>query len=220
MGFAHRNSLYTLHSARVPDAILLDRDGTINVERVDYVKTIDELVLLAGALDALATLSAFGVPIVLVTNQSAIGRGIISHEQVDEIHVHLCSLVRTAGGRIDAVYLCPHRPDEGCACRKPKPGLLQTAAAEMGFDLQRSIFVGDSITDYQAARAAGCMPVLVRTGWQAPKLAQFVATEPGVVLLDDLPAVEEWMNRRLAAGQTIFETTSPVYPADWRTQRE
>lgn len=203
----------------VPDAILLDRDGTINVERTDYVKSIDELILLAGALSALASLSVFGAPIVLITNQSAIGRGIVSHEQIAEIHAHLCSLVRTAGGHIDAIYVCPHRPDEACSCRKPKPGLLQSAASEMGFDLRRSIFVGDSITDYQAARAAGCTPVLVRTGRQASKLAHLVTTEPGVVLLDDLTAVVEWMNRRLAAGQTIFETALPVRPVNWRSHR-
>lgn len=203
-----------LQTVHVPEAILLDRDGTINVERADYVKTIDEFVLLAGALDALVALAMFAVPIVLITNQSAIGRGILTRGQIDGIHDHLCSLVRAAGGRIDAIYICPHRPDEGCSCRKPKPGLLQSAAAEMGFDLKQSIFVGDSITDYQAAQAAGCMPVLVRTGRQAPKVAQLAVDEPGVVLLDHLSAVVDWMNQRLAAGQTLFEMTSSAPPVD------
>ncbi len=220
MGRAHRTSLYALHPARVPEAILLDRDGTINVERADYVKTMDELVLLKGAMDALVRLAAFDVPIVLITNQSAIGRGLVSHQQVDAIHAHLSSLVRDAGGRIDAVYLCPHRPDEGCSCRKPKPGLLQSAAAEIGFDLQRSIFVGDSVTDYQAARAAGCAPLLVRTGRQAQKLAQLAAAEPDLVLLDDLAAVAEWIDQRLAADQTIVEMGSPARSVDRPSRRE
>ncbi len=140
------------------DAIFLDRDGTINAERSDYVKSIDEFVLLPGALEALGRLATLTVPIIIVTNQSAIGRGIVSRIEIDAIHDTMRSLVRAAGGRIDAVYLCPHHPAAHASCRKPKPGLLLAAAADFQIDLTRCVLIGDSVTDYAAAHAVGCQP--------------------------------------------------------------
>ncbi len=187
------------------DAIFLDRDGTLNVERADYVKSIDELVLLPGALDALGRLSALAVPIIVITNQSAIGRSIVDKAVIDLIHDYLRTLVRTNGGRIDAFYVCPHRPTERCACRKPQSGLLLAAAADFQLDLARCVFVGDSVTDYAAARTAGCQPVLVRTGRQAHQLAQLAEDDPSVVLVDDLSAAVSWIEAYRAgdAGSKI-----------------
>jgi len=175
------------------DAIFLDRDGTLNVERADYVKSIAELVLLPGALAALKALSALAVPIILVTNQSVIGRGIVDQATVDAIHAHLRTQARASGGRIDAIYVCPHHPDAHCHCRKPQPGLLLAAAADFQLDLTRCIFVGDSLTDYAAAQAAGCQPVLVRTGRQAQQLEQLADRDPNVILMNDLRAVAAWL---------------------------
>jgi D-glycero-D-manno-heptose 1,7-bisphosphate phosphatase len=187
------------------DAILLDRDGTLNVERADYVKSIDELVLLPGALDALGRLSTLAIPIIVITNQSAIGRGIVDRRAIDAIHDHLRALVRADGGRIDAFYVCPHHPVERCACRKPQSGLLLAAAADFHLDLTHCIFVGDSVTDYAAARAAGCQSVLVRTGRQAHQLAQLAEDDPSVVLVNDLSAVVNWIEAH-QAGDTGRKT--------------
>lgn len=180
------------------DAIFLDRDGTLNVERADYVKSIDELVMLPGALNALGSLSTLAIPIIVITNQSAIGRGIVAQATIDAIHAHLRALVGTDGGRIDAFYVCPHHPADRCACRKPQPGLLLAAAADFQIKLTRCIFVGDSITDYEAARTVGCQPVLVRTGRQARQLMQLAEDDPSVVLMNDLSAVVSWLEARRA----------------------
>lgn len=188
-------TLGNFRSQRPVEAVFLDRDGTLNVERADYVKSIDELVLLPGALDALARLATFNLPVILITNQSAIGRGIVSHRQVERIHHHLCAQVQAAQGRIDAIYLCPHHPDAGCDCRKPRPGLLLTAANEWQLDLARCVLIGDSIADLQAARAAGCRPLLVRTGRQAQHLAELARRDPGLMLVDDLSAAVDWIER-------------------------
>ncbi|HAJ36024.1 MAG TPA: D-glycero-beta-D-manno-heptose-1,7-bisphosphate 7-phosphatase [Chloroflexi bacterium] len=175
------------------DAIFLDRDGTLNVERADYVKSIDELVLLPGALAALGSLSALTVPIILITNQSVIGRGIVDQAAVDAIHAHLHTQVRASGGRLDAIYVCPHHPDAHCGCRKPQPGMLLAAAADFQLDLARCVFIGDSLSDYAAARAVGCQPVLVRTGRQMRQLEQLADSDPSVILMDDLRAAAAWL---------------------------
>lgn len=146
------------------EAIFLDRDGVINRERADYVKSWDEMEILPGALAALRQLATLPVPICVLTNQSAIGRQIVSAETVDAIHTRLAALVAEQGGRIDAFFVCPHHPDAGCDCRKPKPGLLWQAARRFQLDLRHCIFVGDARTDSSAAQAAGCPCILVRTG--------------------------------------------------------
>ena len=175
------------------EAVFLDRDGTINVERPDYVKTVDEFVLLPGALDALGSLSTLSIPIIIVTNQSVIGRGIATETAIGAIHAHLKALVLAIGGRLDAFYVCPHHPDERCACRKPRPGLLYRAAAEFGLDLAHCIFIGDSLTDLSAARAAGCIPLMVSTGRQAQQLAELAKVDPSVIVTRDLAIAVSWL---------------------------
>ncbi len=183
--------------ARGWQAILLDRDGTINRERADYVKSWAEVEWLPGALEALAALAPLDIPILVVSNQSSVGRGILEIDTLAATHDRMCTTVVAAGGRIDAFLVCPHRPDEECTCRKPKPGLLLQAAQRFDLDLGRCLFIGDSVTDLQAAQAAGCPCILVRTGRQGERLPELVAALPvgesnpgsdAVLIVDDLAA--------------------------------
>jgi histidinol-phosphate phosphatase family protein len=139
----------------------LDRDGTINVERTDYVKSPAEFHFLPGAVAALRGLASMEVEIIVVTNQSAIGRGIMTRTMANEINRRMVDEIAASGGRISQVYLCPHAPSDGCACRKPRPGLLLQAARKHGLDLYRSFMVGDSASDVEAALAVGCRPMLI-----------------------------------------------------------
>lgn len=170
-------------------AVLLDRDGVINRQRPDYVKSWSEFELLPGALDALHCLAVRNVPVLVITNQSCVGRGIVAPSTLDEIHERLRTLVLHAGGRLDAFYVCPHTPETHCNCRKPMPGLLLRAARDFQLNLARCVFVGDALTDYLAARAAGCSPLLVRSGRQGPELSDMVSADVPVVA--DLAAAVE-----------------------------
>jgi D-glycero-D-manno-heptose 1,7-bisphosphate phosphatase len=145
-------------------AIFLDRDGVIVENRADYIKSLDEVRILPGALAALASAAGLDCRIIVVTNQSVIGRGLLSEAGLRAINASLDAAIRAAGGRIDAWYFCPHHPDNGCACRKPKPGMLLDAAADWNLDLAASVLIGDAVTDLQAARAAGAQAIMVRTG--------------------------------------------------------
>jgi D-glycero-D-manno-heptose 1,7-bisphosphate phosphatase len=153
-------------------AIFLDRDGVINYERSNYVKSLAEFEFLPGSLQALKILSSLARPIIIITNQAGIGRGVIQESTLVAIHTSMMEEITKAGGCIDAIYFCPHRPDDHCACRKPMPGLLLRAAEEMKIDLSNSYMVGDSEKDLLAAAAAGCHPIFVQTG-----LTQFPPTE-------------------------------------------
>lgn len=175
------------------DAIFIDRDGTINVERTDYVKSLDEFELLPGAIEALSRLRDLTVPIILVTNQSAIGRGFTSAARVDAIHAALTARIEDAGGRLDAVYVCPHHPEARCNCRKPKPGMLLAAAARFGLHLRHSVFIGDSVTDLGVAKAVGCTPILVRTGLHAQEVTELAKVDSSVILVNDLTDAVSWL---------------------------
>jgi len=145
-------------------AVFLDRDGVINRDRLDYVKSWKEFEFLPGVLEAFRVLASGPHQVVVISNQSCIGRGLVSRETVDEIHALMTEAIRRSGGRIDAVYYCPHRPDEDCPCRKPRPGLILKAALELDIDLAASCLIGDDLRDLETAMAAGVRPVLVRTG--------------------------------------------------------
>lgn len=151
--------------------ILLDRDGTINIERRDYVRSGRELALLPGALAALVRLASLDIPILVVTNQSCVGRGLVTQAELDAIHTELADTVRRGGGRIDGFYACTHHPDAGCACRKPRPGLLQQAMANYHLRASDCVMVGDSLSDGDAAANAGCRCILVCTGLQGEVIA-------------------------------------------------
>jgi D-glycero-D-manno-heptose 1,7-bisphosphate phosphatase len=174
-------------------AVFLDRDGVINVNRSDYVKSEEEFAFLPGALEALRRLASLPLSIVIVSNQSAIGRGLISASTVDQINQQMVAQITAAGGRVDLVRYCPHRPDEGCHCRKPEPGLLVDAANLLGLDLPESYMIGDAASDIEAAQRVGCRAILVRTGRGQTEEAQ---TRQPFVAVDDIMAavrlIEAW----------------------------
>lgn len=176
-------------------AVFLDRDGTINVE-VSYIGNPDQLVMLPGAAAAIRRLNQAGLPVVVVTNQSAIGRGYFPAAAVAAVNQRMYAELAQADAWVDAVYLCPHRPDEGCACRKPAPGLLMQAAAELNLDLTQSMIVGDRFTDLAAGAAVGCRTVLVLTGHGAEEWQQGGAPAPDYVAADLVQAVEWWLAQR------------------------
>ena len=144
-------------------AVFLDRDGTINTE-VDYLSTVEGFVFLPRALESLVRLAKTKYKIIIATNQSGIGRGYFSEERLKEINVKMCCDLEKAGGRIDAIYYCPHRPDENCSCRKPKTGMIEDAKKDFDIDLAASYVVGDATRDVQLAINAGCTSILVGTG--------------------------------------------------------
>jgi D-glycero-D-manno-heptose 1,7-bisphosphate phosphatase len=146
-------------------AIFLDRDGVLIENRHDYVREWSDVKVFPDAIRALARSAMKNYKVVIVTNQSAVGRGLISLETANEINGRLVNLIHDNGGQVDAIFMCPHSPDDNCACRKPKPGLLLQAAKELSLNLQRSWIVGDAWSDVQAGQAAGVQrSILLRTG--------------------------------------------------------
>jgi len=177
-------------------AVFLDRDGVINRNRSDYVKSWDEFVFLPGALGAIARLAKTPYYVIVLTNQSVIGRGIVAAEVVKDIHQRMVDSVRRGGGRIDAVFWCPHRPEDQCGCRKPEPGMFREAANRFPLNLAESFFIGDAQSDVLAAQAAGCHPVLVLSGRIAPeKLLRWSPRLNGVTIQENLSAAVTWVLR-------------------------
>ena len=180
-------------------AIFLDRDGVICENRPDHVKSWDEFRFLPGSRSSLAALSRLGLPIIVITNQAIIGRGMVPVSVVDDIHSRMIAQVEACGGRIDRVAYCPHRPKDHCGCRKPEPGMLIQVAGEMGIDLSRSYLIGDAATDLVAGQRVGCQLFLVLTGrgWQ-----QLVPT---------LQAVPHFTVTRNLAGATTHILRAEAY---------
>ncbi len=144
--------------------VILDRDGTINVDRDDYVKSADEWEPLPGALEAIAQLNHAGVHVVVATNQSGLGRGLFDMAALNAMHAKMNKMLAAVGGRVDAVFFCPHSPEEACHCRKPAPGLFEQIAERFGVSMKGVPVVGDTLRDLQAGVALGCEPHLVLTG--------------------------------------------------------
>jgi D-glycero-D-manno-heptose 1,7-bisphosphate phosphatase len=146
-------------------AIFIDRDGVIIENRENYVRSWADVEILPGTVEALRLASSSKFKIVIVTNQSGIGKGLIPPEIARQINRRLLKIIANGGGRIDGVYVCPHTPDDHCACRKPKPGLLLTAAKALAIDISQSFMIGDALTDIQAGQQAGvAASILVLTG--------------------------------------------------------
>ena len=180
--------------------VILDRDGTINEDRDDYVKSPEEWVPLPGALEAISRLNHAGWHTVLATNQSGLGRGLFDMASLNEIQLKMNHALAARGGRIDAVFFCPHTPDDGCDCRKPLPGLMRQIAERFGVSLEHTPMVGDTLRDMQAGRAAGCPTHLVLTGKSAglegQALADLLAAVPGTRVHADLSAFADWWIRQ------------------------
>ncbi|TAK72030.1 MAG: D-glycero-beta-D-manno-heptose 1,7-bisphosphate 7-phosphatase [Gammaproteobacteria bacterium] len=144
--------------------IILDRDGVINYDSDEYIKSPDEWRPIPGSLDAIAQLNRAGFRVLIATNQSGVARGHYDLDMLSNIHEKLIRELAAHGGYIEEIFFCPHHPEEGCVCRKPKPGLLHQIAEKYGVNLGETFFIGDSHVDIQAAQAAGCKPLLVMTG--------------------------------------------------------
>ncbi len=170
-------------------AVFLDRDGTINEER-EYLHRVEDFAFIPGAPEAIRELRRAGFLVIVVTNQSGIGRGYYDEAALARLHAHMDNELALVGASVDAYYFCPHHPKHGigdyrreCDCRKPLPGMLLTAAREWHVDLGASYLVGDKMADVEAAQAAGCRPILVRTGYGAGHADR---VPPGVPVCDDL----------------------------------
>jgi D-glycero-D-manno-heptose 1,7-bisphosphate phosphatase len=185
--------------------IILDRDGTINEDRDDFVKTPDEWVPIPGALEAIARLNHAGWHTVVATNQSGLGRGTFDMATLNAMHTKMNQLLAKQGGRIDAVFFCPHVPEELCHCRKPMPGLFEQIGERFGVALHDVPVVGDSLRDLQAGAAVGCRPHLVRTGksagMKAAQIGALCAQVPGTRVHADLAAFAEHMVREERKGR-------------------
>ncbi|EKN46727.1 MULTISPECIES: D-glycero-beta-D-manno-heptose 1,7-bisphosphate 7-phosphatase [Pseudomonas syringae group] len=167
--------------------LILDRDGVINQDSDAYIKSVEEWIPIPGSIQAIAALSKAGWTVAIATNQSGIARGYYDLATLDAMHARLRELVAEQGGEVGLIVYCPHGPDEGCDCRKPRPGMLQTIARHYAADLKGLWFVGDSKGDLQAALAVDSQPVLVKTGKGQKTLAGGVPT--GTLVFDDLAAV-------------------------------
>ena len=169
--------------------IILDRDGVINHDSDDFIKSPAEWEPIEGSLEAIARLNYAGFRVVVITNQSGIARGLLDVEMLNRIHSKMRRMLSQVGGKIEAIMFCPHGPDDDCDCRKPKPGAFQDVAHRLRLNLENVPAVGDSIRDLEAAQAAGARPILVRTGKGA--VTEQNGIPKGVPVYDDLAAVAD-----------------------------
>jgi D-glycero-D-manno-heptose 1,7-bisphosphate phosphatase len=160
--------------------IFLDRDGVINYDSEHYIKSLDELKFIPGSLEAIARLTKAGHQIFVITNQSGVGRGLFTLETLQQMHQHIAKEAEKLGGKIEKFYFCPHKPEEGCDCRKPKPGMLEKAKQEFQLAEKKLIMVGDSLKDLEAGAAAGAKTFLVKTGNGLKTLAKEIPL-PGLI---------------------------------------
>lgn len=185
-------------------ALLLDRDGVIMANRKEYVRSVDHVEIFEQALKAMARAARSDYVIIIVTNQSAVGRGLITLETAQRINYNLVHRIEKSGGRVDGVYMCPHAPEDDCPCRKPRPGLILQAAREHHLDLHRSIMIGDALTDLQAGQAAGVgTNALLRSGRGR--------SQAGLVEAGELSDYEIYDNL-LEAVASQLTTESPFTP--------
>jgi D-glycero-D-manno-heptose 1,7-bisphosphate phosphatase len=175
--------------------VILGRDGILNVYREDHVKEPSEWVAIPGALEAVSRLNHGGWHTVVATNQAGIGRGVIDMASVNAIHAEMNRQLMAEGARLDAVFFCPHTPEEGCDCRKPLPGMMLDIARRYAVDLHEVHMVADTLRDLQAAQAAGCTPHLVLSGRAAAltpdEVATLVAQVPGTRVHASLGALAD-----------------------------
>ena len=167
--------------------LILDRDGVINHDSDAYIKSVEEWIPLPGSIEAIAQLSKAGWTVAIATNQSGIARGYYDIATLDAMHARLRALVTEQGGEVGLVVYCPHGPDEGCECRKPKPGMLKIISEHYKVPLAGIWFVGDSLGDLEAAKAVDSQPVLVKTGKGEKTQAKNLPV--GTLIFDDLAAV-------------------------------
>lgn len=175
--------------------VILDRDGVINEDSDEYIKSVDEWIPLPGSINAIAKLSNAGFDVVIATNQSGLGRGLFTLDDLEAMHQKLVGLVEEAGGRIAGIFYCPHTPEDDCDCRKPKPGMIDAIADVMNEDVRGCPIVGDSMRDLQAGIARGCRPILVTTGKGAQTLTKLSADpiSSSTTVVADLAAAADYI---------------------------
>ena len=188
-------------------AVILDRDGTVIVER-HYLSDPDQVELIPGVAIALRQLRQMGLRLVILTNQSGIGRGLFDANQVEAVHQRMCALLAAEGVQLDGIFYCPHTPQDGCACRKPAPGLVEHAAQQLGFDPQASIVIGDKACDMELGRGVGATTLLVQTGYGRQMVQDCQAHTDYVV--DDLPAAIPVIARLLERSSDLRPATTDV----------
>ncbi len=167
--------------------IILDRDGVINFDSPQFIKSPDEWKPIPGSLTAIARLNQADYRVVLATNQSGIGRGLFEMDTLNAIHEKMLKALADVGGHIDAIFFCPHTAADNCACRKPKPGMLKEIATRFNTDLTGVPTIGDALRDLQSAVAVGALPILVRTG-KGKKTADDPDLPPDTLIFPDLAA--------------------------------
>lgn len=182
--------------------IFIDRDGVINVNRPDHVKTWDEFEFLPGALGGLSLLASHDYRVIVLTNQAAVNRGLITRTELVRMHDAMARTVAAHGGRVEAVLVCPHRPDEGCACRKPAPGLLLHAQRRFAVRLADALLIGDHPDDMEAARRAGCRSLLVLSG-RTQELGAVALPPSCIAVMPDLVAAAQHILSQAASCQQI-----------------
>jgi D-glycero-D-manno-heptose 1,7-bisphosphate phosphatase len=184
----------------IPRLVILGRDGILNVYREDHVKSPDEWEPIPNALEAVARLNHAGWHTVVATNQAGIGRGMIDMASINAVHQRMMQRLAEVGGRLDAVFFCPHTPEDNCDCRKPKAGLMKQIAQRYGIELRTVPMVADTLRDLQAARIAGCEPHLVRTGRAAAltdaQVVEIVQQVPATEVHDDLSDFVDFLLER------------------------
>lgn len=185
--------------------LILDRDGVINQDSDEFVKSADEWLPIDGSIDAIARLSQAGFRIAIATNQSGLGRGLFKQADLDAMHDKMLSLVKAAGGNIAGIFFCPHTPDDHCACRKPKAGLIDAIEQKLGESAEGCYTIGDSVRDLEAGLLKGCIPLLVKTGKGERSLAKL--TESPLQPLNNLAVFDDLAH----ASQFIIQqhTTEP-----------
>jgi D-glycero-D-manno-heptose 1,7-bisphosphate phosphatase len=196
-----------MHTART---VFVDRDGVINVNRPEHVTSWSAFEFLPGSLPALALLANRGFAVVVVTNQSAVNRGLLSRARLAAIHAQMCATIASHGGLVRAVLYCPHRPDEGCACRKPRPGLLLRAQQRLGVDPSAAVLVGDHPADLEAARQAGCRSILVLSG----RTSNWTDDEPPAGCIGVVPDLLAAAERIVAQAEAAMAWTDPWLEPD------
>jgi D-glycero-D-manno-heptose 1,7-bisphosphate phosphatase len=198
-----------MHTTRL---VILGRDGVLNAYREGHVTAPEEWHPLPGALEAVARLNRAAWHVVVATNQSGIGRGMIDMSAVNAVHAHMHQRMQALGARLDAVFFCPHTPEDGCDCRKPKPGLLLDIGHRYGVDLDQVPMVGDTLRDLQAARAAGCQPHLVRSGraagLDAAQVGALLAQVPSAQAHDSLGDFVDHLLRSAALADGVARQAS------------
>jgi len=186
----------------VKPAVFLDRDGTL-IRDIGYLRFTREVAFFPWSIDAVRALNQAGLPVVVITNQSGVARGILTEPMIEDVHRHLSKVLDAGGAHVDAYYYCPHHPEgtveiyrTRCDCRKPGCGMIERAAADLGLDPARSFVVGDKWIDVGAGRAAGARAILVRTGYGATEETEPPADLTADAVVDNLVEAVSWILRQ------------------------